>query len=155
MSCYLRVNMRRPLLLQTTKLLKNEVSRAEAELYNLLEWDFIDQPPKTFSVPSWPCCHRFTNIPLVLPFWIRAVAILAANYLAIPFAKFHFQQLLVICFTDVFLCNIKRASPMLLFLLPLFSIPHWIYCMDESNLILYLECNQLHWWCQNYSSAHK
>ena len=111
-------------MLQTTKLLKNEVSRAEAELYNLLEWDFIDQPPKTFSVPSWPCCHRFTNIPLVLPFWIRAVAILAANYLAIPFAKFHFQQLLVICFTDVFLCNKKRASPMLLFLLPLFSIPH-------------------------------
>ena len=39
--------MRRQLLLQTTKLLKNEVSRAEAELYNLLEWDFIDQPPKT------------------------------------------------------------------------------------------------------------
>ena len=64
----------------------------------------------TCRVSNRPCCHRPTGIPWLLPLWTRAVSTLVADYLAGPFAKFYSLHFLVICFTDVFICNKKKIT---------------------------------------------
>ena len=95
-----------------------------AQLYNLLAWDFMDQPTKTFQAglaarlweQGWLAECRTgraaTDLPASLDFypsWPGPVSTLVADYLAGPFAKFYSNHFLVICFTDVDCCKLLKS----------------------------------------------